>query len=125
MNPARGVFVAMGMAVALLGSGAACAQDAVGKWVGVVKAPEADIPLNVTVTKDGAGVLSTTAESPTQAPGMVIPTENVTNDGDRLTFEVALAQGSYAGTWDTANSAWIGVWKQNGLEMPMELRRAP
>lgn len=125
MNSARGVFVAMGMTAALFGSGAAWAQDAVGKWVGVVKAPEADIPLNLTVTKDGAGALSATAESPTQAPGMVIPTENVTNDGDKLSFDVALAQGSYAGIWDAANSAWIGVWKQNGLEMPMELRRAP
>lgn len=125
MNSARGVFVAMGMTAALFGSGAAWAQDAVGKWVGVVKTPEADIPLNLTVTKDGAGALSATAESPTQAPGMVIPTENVTNDGDKLSFDVALAQGSYAGIWDAANSAWIGVWKQNGLEMPMELRRAP
>jgi hypothetical protein len=113
------------MTAALFGSGASWAQDAVGKWVGVVKAPEADIPLNLTVTKDGAGVLAATAESPMQAPGMVIPTENVTNDGDKLSFDVALAQGSYAGTWDAANRAWIGVWKQNGLEMPMELRRAP
>lgn len=125
MNWTKGVFVAMGMAVALSASGAAWAEDAVGRWVGVVKAPEADIPLNLTVTKDAAGKLAATAESPTQAPGMVIPTENVTNDGDKLTFEVSLAQGSYAGTWDAAKGAWIGVWKQNGLEMPMELQRAP
>ena len=31
MNPARGVFVAMGMAIALFGSGAAWAEGAVGK----------------------------------------------------------------------------------------------
>jgi|JI9StandDraft_1071089.scaffolds.fasta_scaffold12811_5 hypothetical protein len=125
MNPARGVFVAMGMAIALFGSGAAWAEDAVGKWAGVVKAPEADIPFNLTVAKDGAGVLTATAESPTQAPGMVIPTENVASDGDKLSFEVAMAQGSYAGTWDAAKNAWVGVWKQSGYEMPMELKRAP
>jgi len=125
MNPARGVFVAMGMAVALFGSGAAWAKDAAGKWEGVVKAPEADIPFNLTVAKDGAGALTATAASPTQAPGMVIPTENVASDGDRLSFEVAMAQGSYAGTWDAAKSAWVGIWKPNGYEMPMELKRAP
>lgn len=115
----------MGMAVAVLGAGAAWAEDAVGKWLGVVKAPEADIPFNLTVAKDAAGALSATAESPSQAPGMVIPTENVASDGDTLSFEVGMAQGSYSGTWDAANAVWIGVWKQNGFEMPMELRRAP
>jgi len=124
VNLARGIFVAAGMAAALLGSGAAWAEDAVGKWAGIVKTPDAEIPLNLTVAKDAEGKLSATAESPTQAPGMVIPTENVSSDGDKLSFEVALAQGSYAGTWDAAKSAWVGVWKQGGLEMPMELKRA-
>ena len=110
---------------AVMVAGAAWAEDAVGKWVGVVKAPEADIPFNLTVAKDNSGALSATAESPSQAPGMVIPTENVASDGDKLSFEVAMAQGSYAGTWDAANGAWVGVWKQNGFDMPMELRRAP
>lgn len=125
MNPARGIFVAAGMAVALFGAGSAWAQDVGGKWLGVVRAPDADIPFNLTVAKDEAGKLSATAESPSQAPGMVIPTENVASDGDKLSFEVALAQGSYAGTWDAAKAAWIGVWKQGGLDMPMELKRAP
>lgn len=110
---------------AMIMAGSAWAEDAVGKWVGVVKAPEADIPFNLNVAKDSSGALSATAESPSQAPGMVIPTENVANDGDKLSFEVAMAQASYSGTWDAANSVWVGVWKQNGFEMPMELRRAP
>ncbi len=124
MNPAKGIFVAVGMAVAMLGTSAAWAEDAAGKWLGVVKAPDADIPFNLTVAKDEAGTLTATAESPTQAPGMVIPTENVASDGDTLSFEVALAQGSYAGMWDATKAAWVGVWKQGGLDMPMELKRA-
>ena len=125
MNPAKSACLAIGMAVALFGSSAAWAEDAVGKWTGFVKAPEADIPLNLSVTKDAAGALSATAESPTQAPGMVIPTENVASDGANLSFDVALAAGSYSGTWDAAKGAWVGAWKQGGLDMPMELKRAP
>ena len=125
MNPAKSACLAIGMAVALFGSSAAWAEDAVGKWTGFVKAPEADIPLNLSVTKDAAGALSATAESPTQAPGMVIPTENVASDGTKLSFDVAMAAGSYSGTWDAAKGAWVGVWKQGGLDMPMELKRAP
>ena len=125
MNLPKGIFAAAGMAVALFGSSAAWAEDAVGKWTGFVKAPEADIPLNLSVTKDAAGALTATAESPTQAPGIVIPTQNVTSDGTTLTFDVAMAAGSYAGTWDAAKGAWVGVWKQNGFDMPMELKRAP
>jgi hypothetical protein len=83
-----------------------------------VKAPDADIPLNLSVTRDAAGALSATAECPTHAPGMVIPTENVASDG-------ALAAGSFSGTWDAAKGAWVGTWKQGGLDMPMELKRAP
>ena len=125
MNPEKSACLAIGMAVALFGSGAAWAEDAVGKWVGVVKAPGAEIPLNLNVTKDAAGALSATAESPMQAPGMVIPTENVTSDGNQLKFDVAMAAGSYTGTWDAAKGAWVGMWKQGGLDMPMELKRAP
>ena len=125
MNPVKSACLAIGIAAALLGSSAAWAEDAVGKWVGVVSAPGAEIPLNLNVTKDAAGALSATAESPMQAPGMVIPTENVASDGTKLSFDVAMAAGSYAGTWDAAKGAWVGTWKQGGLDMPMELKRAP
>jgi hypothetical protein len=65
------------------------------------------------------------AESPTQAPGIQIPAENVASDGAKLSFDVAMAAGSYASTWDEAKKIWAGTWTQNGTGMPLDLARAP
>src|SRR5690242_9737510 len=90
----RSVVVAAGLIVA--GLAPAWAEDAVGKWTGNVKSPEGDIPLVITVVKDEAGKLAAVGESPAQAPGLQIPTENVVSDGAKLTFDVSMVQGSYA-----------------------------
>jgi hypothetical protein len=112
-------------AVVAMTAGAAWAQDPVGKWSGIVKAPGQDVPFILNVTKDAEGKLAATGESPSQAPGMVIPAENVVSDGANLSFEVSMAQGSYAGTWDETKKAWVGIWKQSGFDMPLEFTRAP
>ncbi|MEQ1784225.1 MAG: hypothetical protein ABMA14_22960 [Hyphomonadaceae bacterium] len=123
MNSIRILLVGALSASAMIGT--AFAEDAAGKWIGVVKAPGADIPFNVTVAKGASGDLTATAESPTQAPGMVIPTEAVKSDGASFSFDVSMAQGSYSGTWDAAKNAWVGIWKQSGINMPLEFTRAP
>ena len=123
MKSIRRIVIAAGLV--LVSAGAAWAEDAVGKWTGVVKAALADIPLNVTVTKGTDGKLAATVESPTQARGTAIPTENVTSDGKALSFEVAMVMGSYSGTWDASKKAWVGTWKQNGDEMQLDLAQAP
>jgi hypothetical protein len=119
----RRLMVAAGLALA--GLAPAFAQDAVGKWSGNVKAPDGDIPFVLTVTKDAEGKLTAVGESPSQAPGMQIPAENVVSDGANLTFDVGAVAGNYAGTWDEAKKAWVGMWKQNGLGMPLDFTRAP
>lgn len=123
MNAIRMVLVGALAASAMIG--AAFAEDVAGKWVGVVKAPGADIPFNITVATGAGGDLTATAESPTQAPGVTIPTEAVKSDGASFSFEVSMAQGSYSGTWDAAKKAWVGIWKQSGMNMPLEFTRAP
>jgi hypothetical protein len=117
------IVVAAGLV--LVGAGAAWAEDAVGKWTGAVEFPLWDVPLNVMVTKGTDGKLAATVESPTQAPGVVMPTENVTSDGNALSFEVAMVRGSYSGTWDASKKAWVGTWKQNGRETQLDLTKAP
>jgi hypothetical protein len=110
---------------AMLTAGAAFAEDAAGKWTGVVKAPDGDIPFVLIVSKDAGGKLSAVGESPSQAPGMQIPAENVVSDGSKLTFDVAAVAGGYAGTWDDSKKAWVGMWTQQGLAMPLDFARAP
>jgi hypothetical protein len=123
MKSMRRIVIAAGLV--LVSAGAAWAEDAVGKWTGVVKTPEGgEIPLNVTVTKGTDGKLAATVASPTQAPGVEIPTENVTSDGKTLGFEVGVVTGSYSGTWDATKKTWVGTWKQDGEEMQLDLAKA-
>ncbi len=115
-----------GIAAAALvfGAGAAWAEDAVGKWTGLVKSPDGDIPMVVTVSKDAAGALTAIGESPAQAPGMQIPTENVVSDGSKLAFDVQAVGGRYEGVWDEGKKSWVGTWSQTGYDMPLDLARA-
>lgn len=117
------VLIAGGLVFACLSP--AWAEDAAGKWTGMVKAPDGDIPFVLTVTKDAAGKLTAVGESPSQAPGVQIPAENVVSDGAKLTFDVAAVAGGYSGTWDAAKNVWVGTWKQGGYEMPLDFARAP
>lgn len=105
-------------------AGAAYAEDAAGKWSGMVKAPDGDIPFVLSVAKGADGKLSAVGESPSQAPGVQIPAENVISDGSALTFDVAAVGGSYSGAWDEAKKAWVGVWKQGGFDMPLDFSRS-
>ena len=84
-----------------------------------------EIPLIVTMTKGADGKLAATVVSQTQAPGVAIPTENVTSDGKTLVFEVGVVTGSYSGAWDATKKTWVGTWKQDGEEMQLDLAKAP
>jgi hypothetical protein len=103
----------------------AFAEDAVGKWTGIVKAPDAEVPAIVTIAKGADGKLSANLESPSQAPGQQFPADKVESDGAKLTFEAAAIAGSYSGTWDAGQKAWVGKWTQGGVEMALDLSRAP
>jgi len=77
------------------------------------------------VSREADGRLSARLESPTQAPGVPVPTQNVESDGSRLSFTSSMVQGSYAATWDEARKAWVGKWTQNGVDMSLDWARAP
>ena len=119
----RARLMASSAALLMWGAGAAWAEDAVGKWTGLVKSPDGDIPFVLNVAKDADGKLTAMGESPAQAPGMKIPADNVTSDGDTLTFDVASVAGRYEGAWDDAKKSWVGIWSQSGYDMPLDLAR--
>lgn len=102
----------------------ALAQDAVGKWTGVVKAPGQDLPIVVIVTKDGAGKLSATLESPSQAPGMLIPADTVANEGETFAMTIAALRAEYSANWDGGARSWVGKFTQSGTPMDLTMTRA-
>lgn len=108
----------------LLTAPSALAQDAQGKWTGAVKAPGQDIPLVLTVTKAADGTLTASMESPSQAPGMVIPLDSITVANGEMTFAMAQILGDYKGKWNADTKIWDGTWTQDGTAMELDLAKA-
>ncbi|HEX5008513.1 MAG TPA: hypothetical protein VFV70_15470 [Hyphomonadaceae bacterium] len=107
-------------ACSLAVAAAAWAEDAAGKWSGVVAGA---IPIVITVTKAADGKLSATLESTAQAPGQQFPLDTITSDGATLSFSLAMVQASFTGRWDAAQKAWVGTFTQ-GADVPLSLTRA-
>lgn len=105
--------------------GTAAAQDAVGKWEGTVKAPGGDLPVVIAITKDSGGKLSATLESTSQAPGVLLAADTVTNEGGELTLTFDRIQGDYKGTWNSEARVWVGTWTQAETPMKLTMTRAP
>jgi hypothetical protein len=120
VKPFRVLAVA---ACSLAIAGAAWAEDAVGKWAGVVTGGGGELPLVVTVVKGADGKLTASLESPAQAPGQQFPLDTFASDGTTLSFTLAMVQASYTGKWDAAQKAWVGTFTQ-GADVPLSLKRA-
>lgn len=111
--------IVVGALIAAAMATPALAQDAVGKWIGTVKAPGQDLPIVVVIAKDAAGKLSATLESTSQAPGVLLAADTVTNEGDKLLLTFDRILGDYKATWNTEAKVWVGTWTQ--AETPMKL----
>lgn len=123
MNSVRRIV--SGALIAAAMAAPAFAQDAVGKWTGIVKAPGQDLPIVVIVTKDAAGKLSATLESPSQAPGLQIAADTVANEGDTFAMAIAALRADYKATWNSGAKAWVGSFVQSGTPMDLTMTRAP
>jgi hypothetical protein len=122
MKSVRGIIV--GALITCAMAAPAFAQDAVGKWTGVVKTPGGDLPIIFVVTKDTTGKLGATLESPLQAPGMLLVADKAANDGDTLSLTFEKIQGAYKATWNGETKTWTGTWTQIGTPMPLNMTQA-
>lgn len=122
MTKITGLLAAAGLALAC--AGAAWAQEAAGKWTGMIKVPGQDLPVIVTIAKAADGTLSGGLESPTQAPGMVIPIDTIKADDELFSFTINTIQGDFMGVWQEETKTWSGAWTQSGQSFPLELAPA-
>ncbi|MEZ6030811.1 MAG: hypothetical protein R3C46_13805 [Hyphomonadaceae bacterium] len=122
MNAIRQLLIATGLVLA--GVGAAHAQEAAGKWTGVIKVPGTDLPIIVTIDKGADGALSGGLESPSQAPGLIVPVETIKADEEQFSFTVNAIGGDFMGIWQDDRKTWSGAWSQSGQSFPLELALA-
>lgn len=110
-------------ALLVLGSTPLHAQDRVaGDWHGALATPIGRLMLLVTI-RDGAGGTRTgELESIDQRAGQKIPLANVAGSADRLTFSVPAIGATYEASWNEAEQAWTGTFRQGG-SLPLTLKR--
>ncbi len=122
MNTVKRILLVSSLVLAC--SGAALAQEAAGKWTGVIKVPGGELPIVVTIAKAADGSLSGGLESPSQAPGMVIPIDTIKADDELFSFTIAAIDGDFMGVWQDETKTWSGAWTQSGRSLPLELKPA-
>jgi outer membrane receptor protein involved in Fe transport len=99
---------------------AACAQEAVGAWHGVLVAGPNILRVVVRVKAAADGKLEGELVSPDQSP-RGFPLGEVKLAGDKLSFTVPQIAGSFDGAWNPAKGSWSGTFKQGPASLPLNL----
>jgi len=110
------------MACAMLATGPALAETAVGDWNGVVASAGGDVRIAFHVQPGAEGELIGTADTPDQGAFHVV-LAHVATSGDDLSFDLPLAAGHFAGRWNPRTQEWVGLWSQGGSALPLSLHR--
>jgi hypothetical protein len=92
-----------------------------GDWSGALDIQGTQLRLVLHV-KTADGKTTATLDSLDQQ-AMDIPVSAITRDGAKMTFEVAIVGGHYAGTLSSDARSVAGTWSQNGAELPLDLKR--
>lgn len=94
-----------------------------GNWVGRLKTPGGELTLAFRVTRDSAGRLAATIDSPDQgALGVIVDT--ILFDDGRLLLKVNQIQGLFEGTLSRDGSLLKGCWRQGPFSLPLTMKRA-
>lgn len=93
----------------------------VGDWHGAIQAPAGPLTVIVTLTESDSGALEATFQVPAQAPGVQIPTTELSFDGVHLRFRVPRAAATYEGRWLPEQRRFEGTFTQ-GIEMALILK---
>ena len=98
------------------------AQDIAGDWQGTLKAGTAELHGVLHITKDKEGGLHAILDSVDQGI-LGIPIDSVTLKDTKLHIHSAALNGDYDGTVSSDGQSITGAWKQEGISLPVNLRR--
>lgn len=100
----------------------ASASAGAEQWHGELATPAGTLSLLVSLQRDASGKLEGDLESVSQAPGQKMPLERVTATAEQLSFSIPAIGARYAATWNAAQAAWVGEFRQ-GWSLPLTLKR--
>lgn len=97
------------------------AQDATGNWQGTLRASGTEIRIVIHISKNAAGNLTATFDSPDQgATGIRVGPIDL--HGAKLSFAVLSLNGSYEGTLNDAGTTISGTWTQQHIDFPLDFQ---
>ena len=106
--------------LAVLGAGAARAENPVGDWVGRLGPDSLRIAIHINAPSPG--VLVGTMDS-LDHDRMGARLSDIAPSGDALTFVLPECACRFDGTWNPQTGRWVGVWLQGPASIPLALSR--
>jgi dienelactone hydrolase len=113
---------AAGLAIGVLLSGPAAAQEIVGAWHGTMATPAGDLHMALKVTPAPGGGYAGEIFSLDQTP-QGFPTADLHMDGGRLTYAIPAFNARYEAHWDAARQAWDGQFSQGAAQLHLVLEK--
>ncbi len=96
-------------------------QAAQQTWHGELATPSGKLMLLLRLQPDATGALSGDVESINQAPGQKMPLGALKATAEQLSFTIPLIGASYEASWNAAQQAWVGQFRQ-GMTLPLTLK---
>jgi hypothetical protein len=108
------------IAMGVILTGAARAQEAAGDWHGAIRLPAGDHRLAVEIT-GRPGAYAGAVASP-EVSDRTAPLADIKVEAGALSFAVPSIKATYSGRWDASVHAWVGQWTQ-GSPFPVTLEK--
>lgn len=123
MSTSRGLGIAVFVFWSGIESLAAAQGDAVeGYWSGTLTVANQDLRLGFRISRTQDGGWTSTLDSPDQGVNDIAVTETTVRDG-RLRLNLKNLQASFGGELSKDGSVIEGMFEQNGLVLPLVLRK--
>lgn len=87
-------------------------NNVVGDWVGELQIPNSSLRLWLAVERDANGNLQANIDSVDQTPGKKMVVDDISFQGNELSFKIPRISAKYAGQWDEQTQQWQGRFKQ-------------
>lgn len=116
------LFVLLAVAGSFMIGSVEASPELTGTWAGVLDLPGAELEMIFHIAAETEGVWSGTLDVPAQgATG--IPITEVRIEDEAIIFDVSLIAGVYVGSFSQDGASLEGVWKQSGMDIPLNLKR--
>lgn len=98
------------------------AQQIIGNWEGTIAVQGTELPIVFHISKDSAGKLQATFDSPKQK-AFNLACGDVMVQADSVIIMIPMIKGSYTGRLEQDNKQITGTWNQGPASLPLGLKK--